>query len=221
MMNQTPAKPVKQPVVKELVAPVGDGEFEEDYNDEASGSDGEGEIEQVLNSKENPDKEDGDCVKFTIDMHTLKAAMKRKSAKLVSKLSESSSSCSILKQFVTELNVVERSAIESSDHKCVSPSSTNAYTSDALPNPAIQIDLDSIDVACFARVQFRCESKKAELVAQIESLKVKLAELKPVDSIGKKHKSKSALFFILLIAFQKEDLNFVFILNLYFSSIFL
>lgn len=178
---------------------------------EASGSNlhGQGRDNGTVMNHDEEDR-DEEFVKFTIDLNTLKADMKRKSAKLVSKLSVNSNTCSMLKQFVNELNVVEKfetTTTTTSSLEVVKSSSSNSDATTIVnnpsePTPALaqnqefigvnnttpsivnRIDLDSIDLKCFAKVQLRCESKNSEFNSKIDELRGKINSLSKQSSSG-------------------------------------
>ena len=139
--------------------------------------------------------EEKERVKFTIDLNTLKADMKRKSAKLLSKLgggATNASSCSMLKQLVNELDVVEKKSVNPTATPTQITATTNEvirFNADSTPPSistiTVQIDLDSIDPKCFSRVLFRCESKNVELSRKIDELKAKLSSSRNHNSKGK------------------------------------
>lgn len=160
----------------------------ESQSEDSSGGGGEEERDSAVANRdvETTSEKPESGSKFIIDMNTLKADMKRKSAKLLAKLgtggvgtgvsggggSSSALGSSMLKQLVNELNVTTET----------SSSSPSSEMSVAHQHTAI--DLDSIDPTCFARVQFRCESKNAELNRLVDRLRSKLAETKAANSMG-------------------------------------
>lgn len=174
MMNDLKKTPTIKPasIEKESLSVVESNEVRS--SEEESGGE---ETHGLMRANKTSEYDEEEFVKFTIDLNTLKADMKRKSAKLVSKLSVNSSTCSMLKQFVNELNVVERSVAESDEKvKCAAIESHNIDHSLSSPTSSnsTQIDLDSIDVKCFGKVQLRCESKNKEFSSKIDELRSRL-----------------------------------------------
>lgn len=163
----------------------------DEFDDNESSDNNENSEDETIGDS----MEEKERVKFTIDLNTLKADMKRKSAKLLSKLgggATNASSCSMLKQLVNELDVVEKKTVNPTAAPTQITAATNEvirFNVDSTPQSistiTVQIDIDSIDPKCFSRVLFRCESKNVELSRKIDELKAKLSSSRNHNSKGK------------------------------------
>lgn len=121
-------------------------------------------------------------VKFTIDINTLKADMKRKSAKLLSKLTVSSNNSSLVKNLVKDISTNEKSSDLA--EMC---SVTNSNSPIEAETSIQKLDLNELSITgdWFSRVQFRCESKNTDFKLKIDELRSKLCGNKNANSIGK------------------------------------
>lgn len=221
-VNEDLKEQLKQAVVDKGVTNKQDRDGEEGDFDENNSNGSSSERDRAENSSSSSsssDEELGDegekraigcedssttTLKFTIDMNTLKADMKRKSAKLLSKLSGSSacavgaygvgaasSGSSMLKQIVNELNVMEEkyqaaaaTATTTSKSACTN---VDVPLSSNLVETSLRLDdlINSIEPRCLTGIQFRCESKNVEFKQKIDELKSKLAAAKSEYSAGK------------------------------------